>query len=245
MHEVQPVEGAAVTRDLESLRAWAESHNADFFMLGRLAKGGAGRLICALSLFDRAKGRISIAEVMPEVLPLDLFDASDELIALVLNEATGRHIGFSRIAFKPSGENGAWRAILDGREAGGGRAGSRTPGPGRRRLPHRKAAGECSHAISTSAFHMGRYEVTQVEWFAFMGTRPSFFPSDLQPVEQVNWYECLVFCNRRSLKEGLTPCSTIGGKADPDGWGAVPDSMDGDWDSVRCDFAAGGYRLSK
>ena len=43
----------------------------------------------------------------------------------------------------------------------------------------------------TNAFYMGRYEVTQSQWVAEMGSNPSFFQGELdsasRPVEQVSW----------------------------------------------------------
>ncbi len=54
-------------------------------------------------------------------------------------------------------------------------------------------------------FYIGRFEVTQKEWIEVMGYNPSKFQGDNLPVENVNWYECIVYCNRRSVKEGLTP----------------------------------------
>ena len=49
-----------------------------------------------------------------------------------------------------------------------------------------------THSVTiTSAFYMGRYEVTQAQWLAKMGSNPSFFQgqadSPLRPVEQVSW----------------------------------------------------------
>jgi formylglycine-generating enzyme required for sulfatase activity len=54
------------------------------------------------------------------------------------------------------------------------------------------------HTVAlTNAFYMGRYEVTQAQWTARMGSNPSFFQSSsaqvpasqvtLRPVEQVSW----------------------------------------------------------
>ncbi|MBR2362343.1 MAG: SUMF1/EgtB/PvdO family nonheme iron enzyme [Spirochaetaceae bacterium] len=57
-------------------------------------------------------------------------------------------------------------------------------------------------------FVMGQYEVTQQLYFAVMGKNPSNFASDvaaeetqvLRPVEQVRWYDAVVFCNELTKK---------------------------------------------
>jgi formylglycine-generating enzyme len=64
--------------------------------------------------------------------------------------------------------------------------------------------------IAISHFYIGKYEVTQKEWVATMGSNPSEFKGDNLPVERVNWYDCVEYCNKRSEKEGLKPYYTIG-----------------------------------
>ncbi|MBO7639773.1 MAG: formylglycine-generating enzyme family protein, partial [Treponema sp.] len=60
----------------------------------------------------------------------------------------------------------------------------------------------------------------------------------------VSWYDCLVYCNKRSMAESLTPCYTIKGSTNPNDWGTVPTTgNDDDWDAVTCNFEAKGYRL--
>jgi formylglycine-generating enzyme required for sulfatase activity len=59
---------------------------------------------------------------------------------------------------------------------------------------------------------MGKYEVTQEEYEALMGTNPSASNKGSNfPVENVNWYEAVEYCNRLSQREGLTPAYTING----------------------------------
>ena len=95
------------------------------------------------------------------------------------------------------------------------------------------------------------HEVTQGEYKAIMGTNPSSFSSspasgeiqDNRPVECVSWYDCLVYCNKRSIAEGLTPCYSINGKTNPSDWGTVPTSSNATWNAATCNFSANGYRL--
>ncbi len=94
--------------------------------------------------------------------------------------------------------------------------------------------------VTLSGFYIGRYEVTQKEWVEVMGSNPSTFRGDDRPVETVTWYECVEYCNRRSLQEGLTPYYTIDRtSADP------MNENEGDdlkW-TVTINAGANGYRL--
>lgn len=57
------------------------------------------------------------------------------------------------------------------------------------------------HQVNISAYRIGETEVTQELWQAVMGENPSRFKDSLKnPVENVNWYECIVFCNELTKK---------------------------------------------
>ena len=99
------------------------------------------------------------------------------------------------------------------------------------------------------------HEVTQAEYEAVMGTNPSYFngtsgreaaSGEIQanrPVENILWYEAIVYCNERSIQEGLTPCYSIDGKTNPGEWTGMPASEnDTPW-HVTWDNTANGYRL--
>jgi len=63
--------------------------------------------------------------------------------------------------------------------------------------------------ITISDFYIGRYEVTQKEWTEVMGSNPSEFKGNNLPVETVSWYDCVEYCNKRSIKESLKPYYNI------------------------------------
>ena len=100
------------------------------------------------------------------------------------------------------------------------------------------------------------HEVTRGEYKAVMGSDPSTAKAydengteltgdDVlnNPVNCVNWYNAIVYCNKLSKKEGLTECYSINGETDPDKWGTVPTTQRAEaWD-VTCNFEANGYRL--
>ncbi|MDR3334180.1 MAG: formylglycine-generating enzyme family protein [Treponema sp.] len=68
---------------------------------------------------------------------------------------------------------------------------------------------EIEHQVMMSGFYMGRYEVTQEEYEALMGTNPSEFKDPELPVERVSWFDAVRYCNARSERERLTPAYTI------------------------------------
>jgi formylglycine-generating enzyme required for sulfatase activity len=55
---------------------------------------------------------------------------------------------------------------------------------------------EPRHQVTISPFYMGKYPVTQAEYRAVMGANPSRFKGDNLPVEQVNWFDAVEYCNR-------------------------------------------------
>ncbi len=81
------------------------------------------------------------------------------------------------------------------------------------------------HSVTVSDFYIGKYEVTQKEWKAVMGSNPSNWKGDNLPVERVSWYDAVEFCNKKSEMEGLQKCYSGSGK------------------NITCDFTKNGYRL--
>lgn len=114
--------------------------------------------------------------------------------------------------------------------------------------------------LKITSFLMSDHEVTRAEYKSVIGSDPSTakaYDKDGKeltgdaagnnPVGYVGWCNAVIYCNRRSIKEGLTPCYSLNGSTDPDTWPAVPEDADDEvnitWTEVICDFTANGYRL--
>ncbi len=114
----------------------------------------------------------------------------------------------------------------------------------------RRSAVFTGQEVRIENFSMCSHEVTQKEYeefCAYNGAQPKeqFGKGEDFPVYFVSFYDALVYCNRRSIKEGLSPCYKIKNSSNPDDWGSVPKTNvdDSEWNSVECDFSADGYRL--
>ena len=79
------------------------------------------------------------------------------------------------------------------------------------------------HKVWISPFWMDRYEVIQEEFKKYQISDPSHFKNPQNPLEQINWTDAAIYCNERSLAEGLETCY------DEETW--------------ECNFEANGYRL--
>lgn len=94
------------------------------------------------------------------------------------------------------------------------------------------------------------HELTQEEYGLYCNfaasmasnTSEQYFMGNKYPA-CVSWYDALVYCNKRSLAEGLSPCYSINGKTNPGEWGEVPVVYNDTWNAVSCNFNANGYRL--
>ena len=94
----------------------------------------------------------------------------------------------------------------------------------------------CDHEVT-----QGEYE----QYCSYGGSSPStgYGKGSSYPAYYVSWYAALVYCNKRSLADGRTPCYKINGKTNPSEWGSVPTDSDSTWNAATCDFAANAYRL--
>ena len=62
---------------------------------------------------------------------------------------------------------------------------------------------ERQHRVCVEAFSIGKYEVTQGQWEAVMGSNPSYFSGCADcPVEQVSWNDVQVYLERLNARTG-------------------------------------------
>ena len=113
-------------------------------------------------------------------------------------------------------------------------------------------------SITIPDMYVCDHEVTQEEYekycrYGSSSPSSSYGDGDNYPAYDVNWYDAIVYCNLRSIDEGLTPAYKIGEETDPAKWsGIVGDSINGycgpsdsnsTWDALTYDKEAEGYRL--
>jgi len=60
--------------------------------------------------------------------------------------------------------------------------------------------------VGINEFYIGKYEVTQELWAVVMEKNPPELIDDDYPVNYIDIYEAMDFCNRLSVKCGKTPC---------------------------------------
>jgi formylglycine-generating enzyme required for sulfatase activity/tRNA A-37 threonylcarbamoyl transferase component Bud32 len=56
------------------------------------------------------------------------------------------------------------------------------------------------HQVTVPVFFMAKYELTQAQYQAIMGSNPSAFKGNNRPVERVSWNDAVTFCERLSQK---------------------------------------------
>ena len=103
---------------------------------------------------------------------------------------------------------------------------------------------EVRHKVTVNSFYMSKHEVTQKEYEEVIGDNPSFFKGSNLPVESVSWYDSIEYCNKLSIKDGLTPAYTIDkDKRDPNNMSKEEKYGDDVRWLITWNKNANGYRL--
>ena len=117
---------------------------------------------------------------------------------------------------------------------------------------HGDESDNAPHTVSLTAYRIGETEVTQELWQTVMGNNPSNFSGspesgeaqEKRPVECVNWYHAIAFCNKLSKACNLEPCYTVTGvDFDALTFDDIPTSNNSNWNNAVCDWSKKGFRL--
>ncbi len=99
--------------------------------------------------------------------------------------------------------------------------------------------------VKLSSFLISRREVTQNEYWALLGGNPAEFQNVVNaPMNNITWFDCIIFCNQLSERDGLQPCYSYADLGtDMENW---PEKWEYNYANhlmIRCNWAADGYRL--
>jgi formylglycine-generating enzyme required for sulfatase activity len=119
--------------------------------------------------------------------------------------------------------------------------------------------------ITIPSIYVCDHETTQAEWSKYMKIYKRTKTGDNYPIQNVNWYECIVYCNLRSEAEGLMPAYyiVIDGIENYDVYDWITydddsclevddegkfsytkkDTASTFLDQIKCDISANGYRI--
>lgn len=116
-------------------------------------------------------------------------------------------------------------------------------------------------SITIGDLYVCDHEVTQGEYetycaYSFADPVSIYGDGDNYPAYYVNWYNAIVYCNLRSMAEGLTPVYSINRATRPFSWTGIksittdgvkkyygPITSNTTWDNVTFNTSANGYRL--
>jgi formylglycine-generating enzyme required for sulfatase activity len=111
-------------------------------------------------------------------------------------------------------------------------------------------------SVISTGYWMGETEITQELFRAVMGKNPGYFNGSIgrgraageiqkqRPVEYVNWYHAIAFCNKLSIANGKDPVYSVSGVD----WVKlsyrdIPVRSHNAWNAVVWDKTRNGYRL--
>lgn len=97
--------------------------------------------------------------------------------------------------------------------------------------------------IPDAGFEISQTEITQAQFSEVMKKNPSIFKGKNLPVDNVSWFDAIVFCNKLSIKEGLTPVYSIEENTDPKTWSYSPCQGKRIFSKITTNSKASGYRL--
>ena len=105
-------------KDFNKAKQFFKDYNFDNAIFGRVFPDPGGDIVLAMSVYDRAKDRITIEKQVEVESLLEVFEGSDQLTVAIVEAFSGTHIGFGTLVFSGEGDVGDVVVYIDGEEAG-------------------------------------------------------------------------------------------------------------------------------
>jgi len=96
------------------------------------------------------------------------------------------------------------------------------------------------------SFYISKYQVKQKQYESIMGKNPSYFKGEDLPVESINWYHAIAFCNKLSKKYELEEVYSV---KEITNWESlnyedIPDRQNKkQWKNIEINTEKSGFRL--
>ena len=102
-------------------------------------------------------------------------------------------------------------------------------------------------SVITTPYRMSEHEITRDQFSVIMGADPSdgtYSSGTGDPVQMVNWYHAISFCNKLSIAEGLTQVYSVTGvNFSSLAFDSIPTDSSDTWNAATANWSANGYRL--
>jgi formylglycine-generating enzyme required for sulfatase activity len=167
------------------------------FYAGGVDGVAGGRTVAAIESFQRRRGLAVDGRVTETLLALLRRQPPpppprEPAVGTVFRDCEGARVAMAGASPAPGTFCGPEMVVIP---AGSFRMGDLNGGGGNDEKP--------VHRVTIPrAFAVGKYEVTQAEWRALMGSNPSHFKGDRNPVESVSWIDAQDFVRRLGTKTG-------------------------------------------
>ncbi|MBE9219135.1 bifunctional serine/threonine-protein kinase/formylglycine-generating enzyme family protein [Dolichospermum flos-aquae] len=170
------------------------------FIYGGLFLGGVTVAFIGQSLFSGQQNQTLIPEntTTPENTPTPENNLKTFSFEVVSTNATGNIINRRNESAKYFTEDLGNGVTLEMVEIPGGTFIMGSPGNEAERYSNEGP----QHQVTVPAFFMAKYELTQAQYQAIMGSNPSAFKGNNPPVERVSWNNAVTFCEKLSQKTG-------------------------------------------
>jgi hypothetical protein len=105
-------------RSFDTLRSYTGEMKIDNVLFGKLEEAKGGRIVLQMSVYDRDRGGVIRSAERESAGILGLFGVADDLLASLVQDFSGMHVGFGVLELENTGEKGDYALYVDGERLG-------------------------------------------------------------------------------------------------------------------------------